>query len=69
MSTPPAETRHDYMCLWRTHSNSALNRKGEITVQARNLIDAIAAAKSLIHGQTGIGISHIVVYEVEEAFL
>jgi hypothetical protein len=67
---PRSAETNTYKCSWRTISTKPeLNGKGEITVEARSLIDAIDVAKYKIHVQTRFGVNNIVVYEVEESFL
>lgn len=66
---PTADERSSYTCKWRTTADTKPSDSGEIVVKARNLVDAIGAAKSKIHAHTGLGIKEIVVYEVEEPFL
>ena len=61
---------NSYKCMWRTISTKPeLSGKGEVTVEARSLIDAIAIAKHKVHVQTGLGVNDIVIAEVEEPFL
>lgn len=59
-----------YKCLWRTVSTyEGPSQQGEITVEARSMIDAINVAKHKINLQVNVGTKNIVVYEVEEPFL
>lgn len=62
--------RQSYKCLWRTVSTKdGPSSQGEITVDARSLIDAIEVAKHKVAVQTRLGLKEIVVYEIEEPFL
>lgn len=72
MSGPPTPLAEEqsYKCLWRTLSTYAgPSQQGEITVQARNLSNAIDVARYKVNLQIDIGTKNIVVYEVEEPFL
>lgn len=65
-----AEENQSYKCLWRTVSTyEGASRQGELTVEARSLIDAISIARYKVNLQINVGIKNIVVYEVEEPFL
>jgi hypothetical protein len=64
------EQQQSYKCLWLTVSTKdGPASNGEITVEARSLIDAIAVAKHKVAVETRLGLKEIVVYEVEEPFL
>jgi hypothetical protein len=65
--TNRSSDRQSYKCQWRTVSTKPeLANHGEVTVEARCVIDAIAVAKQKIHEQTKLGTKDIVVYEVED---
>lgn len=66
----PVSAEQSYTCLWRTVSTyEGPSQQGEITVEARSMIDAISVAKYKVNLQINVGTKNIVVYEVEEPFL